>query len=328
MTRNQPSRFRRNILLGISLLWLCCGSQQHLRAQTLPMKLLEDSSKIVFLGDSVTYAGHYVAQFDLWLEAQQLESNPTVLNLGLPSETVSGLSEDGHAGGRFARPDLDERLDRVLEQTNPDLIIACYGINCGIYQPFDESRFQKYQEGIQNLVDKAAFAGVELILLTPLPYDDSQSRLDFSYDDVMRKYAEWLVAEGEREDWHVIDLHSAFNAELRSLRARIPNFTFQRDAVHPNRAGHNLMGQVLLRSFEEDYNTPRVTGIDAVVARTKNMHILRDAWLDKIGHTRPGLSKGLTVEEAELRYNSLTQMSKTIRKIQEKLAEDNAGQDK
>jgi len=32
-----------------------------------------------------------------------------ILNLGLPSETVSGLSEPNHAGGAFPRPDLHER---------------------------------------------------------------------------------------------------------------------------------------------------------------------------------------------------------------------------
>src|SRR2546425_2764856 len=39
------------------------------------------------------------------------------LNLGLPSETVSGLSEEGHAGGQFPRPDLLERLARVLARS-------------------------------------------------------------------------------------------------------------------------------------------------------------------------------------------------------------------
>ena len=55
------------------------------------------------------------------------------VNCGLSSETVSGLSEDGHAGGKFPRPDVHERLDRVLAGVKPDLVVACYGMNCGIY---------------------------------------------------------------------------------------------------------------------------------------------------------------------------------------------------
>jgi hypothetical protein len=42
---------------------------------------------------------------------------PTVIDAGPPSETVSGLSEEGHAGGQFPRPDLVERLTRVLAVT-------------------------------------------------------------------------------------------------------------------------------------------------------------------------------------------------------------------
>ena len=64
------------------------------------------------------------------------------INVGLPSETVSGLSEEGHAGGQFPRPDLHERLGRVLEQIRPDLVFACYGMNDGIYLPFNEERFE------------------------------------------------------------------------------------------------------------------------------------------------------------------------------------------
>ena len=70
------------------------------------------------------------------------------LNLGLPSETVSGLSEPGHAGGQFPRPDLHERLERVLEKTRPELVIACYGMNDGIYLPFDAERFRKFTNGL------------------------------------------------------------------------------------------------------------------------------------------------------------------------------------
>ncbi|MDG2012488.1 MAG: GDSL-type esterase/lipase family protein, partial [Pirellulaceae bacterium] len=180
--------------------------------------LLKASPRVVFLGDSITYSGGYVARLDAWLEMQNLDPKPELLNLGLPSETVSGLSEQGHAGGRFPRPDLAERLDRVLQQTEPDLIIACYGINCGIYQDFDEQRFQKYQQGIQNLVAQAQACEAQLILLTPPTFDDKRSRLTFSYDAVMSQYSEWLVNQGHESGWHVIDLHAAMRKELESLR--------------------------------------------------------------------------------------------------------------
>jgi len=78
-----------------------------------------------------------------------------VYPLGLSSETVSGLSEDGHAGGRFPRPCLFERFDRLLSKVKPDVLIACYGMNDGIYQPLEASRFAAFQNGIQNMIAQA-----------------------------------------------------------------------------------------------------------------------------------------------------------------------------
>ena len=128
-------------------------------------ELLRQSQRIIFLGDSITFGGHYVAFFDAWLLTQGLDDWPTVIDVGLPSKTVSGLSEDGHAGGRFPRPDLAERLDRVLALTKPDLVFACYGINCGIYQPLNDDRFRRYQDGIRHLKLAAQRAPAEVMEL-------------------------------------------------------------------------------------------------------------------------------------------------------------------
>ena len=112
---------------------------------------LDGVRRIVFLGDSITYAGHYVDLVEAFLRLKNPGLRCEFLNLGLPSETVSGLSEPGHAGGAFPRPDLHERLDRVLDQTKPDLIVACYGMNDGIYYPYGDDRAAKFQEGMRFL---------------------------------------------------------------------------------------------------------------------------------------------------------------------------------
>ena len=70
---------------------------------------LKNARKIVFLGDSITYGGEYVVFFERWLTVNHPEFTPEVLNQGIPSETVSGLSEPGHLRHGFPRPDLHER---------------------------------------------------------------------------------------------------------------------------------------------------------------------------------------------------------------------------
>src|SRR4029077_19071273 len=163
-------------------------------------------------GDSITAAGQYVGYVDAWL-ATQSKQPPTIIDCGLPSETVSGLSEEGHAGGAFPRPDLAERVDRVLALTKPDLVIACYGINCGIYQPFDQKRFERYQSGMERLKNKVEKAGAKLIVMTPPCFDDQRSKMSFSYNAVLGKYSSWLVSQRDK-GWLVIDLHSTMTSEL------------------------------------------------------------------------------------------------------------------
>ena len=104
--------------------------------------------RVVFLGDSITQSGGYVTFTTYYLEKLHPKKDFDILGLGLASETLSGLSEDGHAGGKFPRPCLFERLGRLLEKAKPDVVFACYGMNDGIYQPLDKDRFAAFKKGV------------------------------------------------------------------------------------------------------------------------------------------------------------------------------------
>lgn len=273
-----------------------------------PLDLVKGSNRILFLGDSITASGGYIAHFDAWLVAQRWDKTPTVINCGLASETVSGLSEDGHAGGKFPRPDLFERLDRVLVLAKPDLVFACYGINCGIYLPFDEQRFAKYQEGWKKLKTKVEAAGGKLIIITPPFYDDLRSpKQGFSYNEVLDRYSEWLVKQRE-QGWNVIDLHSPMTAAVKKQRETDPKFTLQPDGVHPNADGHWAMAQQLIAAMGDkevatakspaDFFAAKKLPAAALPLITQRANVLRDSYVGTAGHLRPGVAKGLPVEEA------------------------------
>lgn len=290
------------------------------------MELLRDSERIIFLGDSITQGGHYITIFDAWLQTQDLEQTPKVINVGLSSETVSGLSEEGHAGGRFPRPDLFERLDRVLEKTQPDLIIACYGINCGIYQPLDEERFRAYREGMERLRAKAEAIGAAVIHVTPPCYDDQQRPKEFSYDAVMDRYSQYLL-EGRTEGHNVVDLHGEMVAELAERRKTDPRFTFQNDAVHPNAEGHWIMARAIIRWFGDDQAAAATSpeamleakGVSPELLKPvgERMNLLRSAYVSAAGHLRPGVRPGLPLDEAEAKAKELTEMIQEQLKGQE-----------
>ena len=270
--------------------------------------LLKESQRIVFLGDSITAAGVYVACFDAWLKAKKEGPMHHVINAGLPSETVSGLSEEGHAGGQFPRPDLAERLERVLALTKPDLVFACYGINCGIYEPFDNGRFERYQQGIRRLKLAVEERGARLVVITPPFYDDQRAPKSFSYNGVLDRYSDWLL-ERRKEGWQVVDLHGPMTQDVAKRRAADPKFTFQPDGVHPNEAGQWFVASELIRWFGDEKSAAaenagemlKSLGAPAELLPLvqQRVNLLRDSYVGTAGHKRPGVAKGLAVADAE-----------------------------
>jgi lysophospholipase L1-like esterase len=287
-------------------------------------EFLPGVKRILFLGDSITYAGQYVDAFELFLFSKQPERKIEVINCGLPSETVSGLSEAGHAGGKFPRPDVHERLDRVLALTKPDLVIACYGMNCGIYLPFDDGRFGAYRAGIMTLREKAAKAGAQVIHLTPAVFDPvplrgrvvpadkvKDGQMFDGYNDVLDRYSAWLIEQGKSDGWRVIDLHGAVNAALAERRKTAPAFTFAGDGVHPNDEGQLVMARALLRGLGTDFDPESVTDAELKKLIRQRGRIIADAHLSAAGHKRPGMAKGLPIPEATAKASELETVIRT-----------------
>lgn len=197
--------------------------------------------RIVVLGDSITQGGTYVSFMDYFLQKSRPQLRFEVYPLGLSSETLSGLSEAGHAGGKFPRPSLFERLGRTLEKMKPEVVFACYGINDGIYQPLEETRFKAFQAGVTKLLDQCQAAGVKQVyLVTPPIFDATTKPGEFNYDSVMTAYAAWEV-QLKRPGLTVIDLHTAMR-KARDARTEV----FSRDRVHPGDDGHLLMARTIL----------------------------------------------------------------------------------
>ena len=69
---------------------LSAASPNTTTASTLRQLLIE-SDRVVFLGDSITFNGRWVSYLTCWMESAGTKAR--VINMALPSETVSGLSE-------------------------------------------------------------------------------------------------------------------------------------------------------------------------------------------------------------------------------------------
>ncbi|MEX0669051.1 MAG: family 16 glycoside hydrolase [Pirellulales bacterium] len=300
------------------LLFICCALDAAPAAEPTPIDLVRTAQRIAFLGDSITQDGRWVADLAAWMEFEGLTAE--VINVGLSSETVSGLSEEGHADGTFPRPDLFERLDRVLKVVRPDLVLACYGMNCGIYQPFDEARFGKFTAGMERLHAAVEKTGAKIIHLTPpmyiaLPGTPGPAG-DTNYDAVLAKESEWLLAK-RASGWCVIDVHGPMKGALDERQKLDPTFTFSPDSVHPNDEGHWAICRAVLAGLgaeaaatADDLPTTLAAFLPDVTLR---MQLLRDAYREAAGHLRPGTPRGLPLAEAEAKARHLTDLIRARR---------------
>lgn len=270
--------------------------------------------KIVFLGNSITYSGQYVDYIESYLRLSYPDREWDFINVGLPSETVSGLSEEGHAGGKFPRPDLHERLERVLKELKPDLIFSNYGMNDGIYLPFDQERFEAYKRGQKKLHDKAKAMGAQIIHSTPPVYDKNKGA---AYSNVLDIYSSWLLSQKYTENWKVIDIHWPMRKFLEDQRAVDPTFELAKDGIHPANQGHWIMAKNLLKgigetaylAIDEPMNALNKFkhGEEVLSLVKERQSITKDALLNHIGHNRPGMKKGLSWKDAQIERNIILQ---------------------
>lgn len=283
-----------------------------------------DAKRIVFLGDSITHAGQYIALIEAAVKVKHPDrALPEMINLGLPSETVSGLSEPGHAGGAFPRPDLHERLARVLAETKPDLVVACYGMNCGMYYPLSDDRFAKFKSGIERLHADVEKTGARMIHLTPaffdaLPIRDrllpdglEEYRQPYAkYDDVLEAYSKWLLEQRSR-GWTVLDVHGAMKSAVLQARQADPNFTLAGDGVHPNAKGQAIVAQPLAAYWGLELDAdgqpkhPRAAELIQLISKKQNN--LKLCWLTITKHTRPGIPEGQKLEQVTLENEKVDQ---------------------
>lgn len=224
-------------------------------------KMLTEKSEgtLLVLGDSISDDGRYLSFINTYLKLYHPEKKIVIRNFGVSSETISGLSEPEHP---FQRPCLFGRLERILEEVQPDWVIAFYGINDGIYHPFSEERLEAYRKGWNKLERRIHKTGAKLIAMTPPVFDtntllksggtlyqDGEDSYSFErpyerYDDVMKRYA-MFVKEEVNSDLKV-DAYVALREEYGKERILSCNEK-PGDGIHPDIFGHLALACFLLK---------------------------------------------------------------------------------
>lgn len=286
--------FKFSIFIIAAILFSSCKKEISKKLE-LPLH----NKKVLILGNSITQKGTYVDYLEYYLRKYYPLDTLNIISVGLSSETASGDSEADHA---FPRPCVHTRLDNALKATKPDVVLACYGMNDGIYSELDETRLSNYKKGILKLKNKVEATGAEIILLTPTPFDASRKQVKENstsysykqpyahYNNVLKTYANWLT---EFKGVKVINLNNFMDNHLKKLKKEHKDSTFIPDGIHPNKVGHFYMAKKVLNDLYPDITIKDVNSEinklkkDSLFSLVSKRRAIRsNGWLRYIGYIK------------------------------------------
>ncbi len=209
--------------------------------------LIENNSKLVMIGDSVTdferarplgeglFGGigkSYVGLVDGLLNVTYPQSRIRVINMGTSGNTVR---------------DLKARWQTDVLDLKPDWLSILIGIN-DVWRQFDTPLIpenhvplEEYRETLEELVRKTVPALKGLVLMTPFfmeenredPMRATMDRYGAAVKEIAKKYGAILV-----------DTQAAFDEYLRYYHP----VSITWDRIHPNVLGHTILARAFLNA--------------------------------------------------------------------------------
>jgi len=203
---------------------------------------LQSSSKLLFIGDSITDCGRrddaellghgYVRTIRDYLAATHRASVPAIINRGISGNKI---------------PDLQTRWDRDVIGIAPDILSIYIGIN-DVWHSFAPGgagcTINDYISGYRDILTRTRkqLPACKVVLCEPSVIwidqpKDANERIK-PYADAVQKIA------GEFGIEHVVPLYQTFNT-AKKLREDI---ALTNDGVHPTSAGHMLIAMTWMKT--------------------------------------------------------------------------------
>ena len=258
-----PSRWLIALALVLSF---TAAAQENFR--------LRDGDRVVFYGDSITDQRLYTTFVETYVVTRFPSMNVRFVHSGWGGDRVNG-----GGGGP-----IDARLYRDVLPFNPTVVTIMLGMNDGRYRAFDQAFFDEFATGYKHILDLLTrqFPALRITVIQPSPYDDVTRPPAFEggYNQVLVRYSEFLKEQAAARKLDLADLNTPIVAALKKAAdtdaanaARlIP------DRIHPGPAGHLLMAEALLKSW----NAPAtVTEVEADSRRV--VHAVNTAVSDFAG---------------------------------------------
>ena len=213
---------------------VCAGSaaQQGL--------IVKDGDTIAFLGDSITADGNKpIGYINLVMK-------------GLEIAGVKGAKKIPVGAGGHKSNNMLARVDRVCLSKKPTFMTVSCGVN-DVWHGTNGVPLEAYMKNMSGIFDKAAAAGVKVVVLTPTMIGEDPGNAN---NGKLKAYVDWLVAEAGRRGLLLADLNAAMHSRLAELRAEAAaagkkpsGNLLTRDGVHMRFPGDCMMAWGVLRAF-------------------------------------------------------------------------------
>ena len=220
--------------------------------------------KVAFIGDSITAAGGYATTFAALYGC-------TVVNLGVSSTCIANNTSNNQGANRFVTRATAENLAGV------DLIVVFGGTNDFSYdiKPIGDLFVAQDRTATGNIGNKTivapadtdAFGGalhdliktiqtnaptIPIVFMTPLrrgryTASNPTSLENNKNGNFMREFAEAIIEICTFYSIPVLDLNAVSNLDFTNTDIAAK---YSSDTLHPNAAGHTLIGNMLFRFVE------------------------------------------------------------------------------
>ena len=237
-------------LTGNAPLW---GQDASLTSNKITASFFNDGDRWCVLGDSITHAGSYHKDVELFYLTRYPVKKLDVVNCGIAGDNAEGALK---------------RIGWDCMSNKPTVVSLMLGMNDvkgGLYASNPDPTIMEkrkaanaaYETNMTSLWAKIVGGGAKLILITPSPYDDTASEsqtLKFASNhpgqsEALRGYAERVKELATTLGVPVVDFNTPMSAITATHQKTNSSFTLiGKDRVHPGPVGHLVMAYEFLKS--------------------------------------------------------------------------------
>ena len=215
--------------------------------------LFDLSSKLVFIGDSITDCGRsrpigegsgdalgfgFVRQVDTLIQSAYPEGRVRTINMGIGGHTVRHL---------------DARWQTDVFDLEPDVLVIMIGINDvwrhfdSFLQPEQAVGLEEYSSTLENLVTMTQPEVDNMVLMTPFMIEPNREE---PMRKMMDEYGAAMKKIGASAGVPVVDIQAAYD---KFCVVRHP-MSIAIDRVHPNQVGHMVITRAFLNAVGFDWS--------------------------------------------------------------------------